>query len=392
MARPRAKTYLLMTVALTAALAVAACGSKDNTGSSSGTLKIGVPVPLSGDYASAGNDILHGAQLAAAAINSAGGVNGHKIELISADDACGAQVGAQAAQKLISQGVVAVAGGYCSSAALPELAAFHRSGIAYVMDASTNPQLTEQGYAEAFRTIGRDDEQGPFAAEFISGYLKAKTAAVVNDNTTYSKGLADNAVASLKQAGVTVVYNNSITPGQSDYTPVLTKIKQLHPDVLYYTGYFAEAGLIVKQAKQLGLTAQIMGGDATNDPTLISTAGVAANGMIVTTAPLVQFLSAGSQYVTDYKAKYSGSPGAYSVYEYDAIQAVAKAAAAANSMKAADILAALKSLSFTGITGPISFNSKGDRSLAVYTTVTVKDGAFAGFKNRAADGTWVDAS
>lgn len=378
-------------------LLAAACGGGSggtgSTGSSSGPIKIGVPVPISGDYASAGQDIFHGAQLAAEAINARGGINGRKIQLVEADDACSAQVGAQAAQKLISQGIVAAAGGYCSSASLPELSAFHRVGIPYVMDASTNPQLTEQGYAQAFRTIGRDDEQGPFAGKFISGFLKAKTAAVINDNTTYSKGLAQNTVSALKADGVNVVYNNSITPGQSDYTPVLTRVKSLHPDVIYYTGYFAEAALLVKQGKQLGITSQFMGGDATNDPTLLRTAGAAANGMIITTAPLAQFLgSRGQGYVAQYQQKFGSAPGPYSVYEYDAVGVLAQAMKKAGSTKPAAVIKALHSITYQGVTGTISFNSKGDRANPVYITVIVRNQQFQAYKRLTTQGQWVDAT
>jgi ABC-type branched-subunit amino acid transport system substrate-binding protein len=228
---------------------------------SQNTIKIGVPAPLSGSYASAGTDILNGAKLAAARINQAGGVLGKHIELLPVDDACDADTAAQAAQKLVDAGVVAVVGGYCSSAALPEARVFNGAGIPFVLDASTNPQLTEQGWNDVLRAIGRDDVQGSFAAKFIKDSLHAKRVAVVNDNTTYAKGLAENAVAALKKEGVDVVYDDAITPGQTDYSPTLNQIAKLPagsaglspPDVIYYTGYFAEAGLLVKEARPLGL-------------------------------------------------------------------------------------------------------------------------------------------
>jgi len=388
---------MLSVILATVSLLIAACGGSGGgtspSGASSSPIKIGVPVPVSGDYASAGQDIFRGAQLAANQINAQGGVSGRKIQLIQADDACSAQVGAQAAQKLISQGIVAAAGGYCSSASLPELSAFHRVGIPYVMDASTNPQLTEQGFAEAFRTIGRDDQQGPFAAKFISGFLKAKTAAVINDNTTYSKGLAQNTISALKGDGVNVVYNNAITPGQSDYTPVLTRVKSLNADVIYYTGYFAEAALLVKQGKQLGMTSQFMGGDATNDPTLLKTAGAAADGMIITTAPLAQFLgSRGQSYVAQYQQKFGTLPGPYSVYEYDAIEILAQAMKKANSTKSADVVKALPGVTYQGITGTISFNSKGDRANPAYITIIVRNQQFQAYKKLTSQGQWVDAA
>lgn len=390
------------TVVLAAAVALisfglTACGDSSSGGGAKGgggDILIGVPVPLSGDSASAGSDIMHGAELSAKKINDAGGIKGRKIKVISQDDACSAQTAAQAAQKLISQQVVAVAGSYCSSAALPELAAFHRAGIPFVMDASTNPQLTEQGFPEAFRTIFRDDDQGPFVAKFISGYLKAKKVAVVNDSTTYSKGLSDQTVSALKKAGVNVVYDNALTPGQSDYTSVLTKVAQAHPDVMYYSGYFAEFGLLAKEAKQLGLKFQIMGGDANNDPTLIKTAGSAADGLLIDTAPLAQFISSAKDYVAAYKSAYKNTPGPYSAYEYDAVGVIAAAIKKAGSTDSKKITEALHSLGdYEGVTGKFHFDEKGDRKPVSYIIISVKNGEFVAYKKfDDASGQWVDAS
>jgi branched-chain amino acid transport system substrate-binding protein len=359
-------------------LVLSACSSNSSssaspsgTASTGGDILIGVNVPLSGDYAAAGVDIVNGAQLSAKAIN-----------------------GAQAAQKLISQKVVAVAGGYCSGASLPALAQFHTAGIPFVMVGSTNPQLTEQGFAEAFRTIFRDDVQGPFVAKFIATYLKAKKVAVVDDSTTYAKGLADQTVIALKAAGVDVVYNNALTPGQSDYSSVLTKVAQTKPDVFYYSGYFAEFGLLIKQAKAQGLKFQMMGGDANNDATVIKTAGTAAEGVLIDTAPLAQFLTSAQGYVTAYKAAYGSTPGPYSAYEYDAVGVIAAAIKKAGSTDSAKITASLHNLGdYAGITGTFHFDSKGDRKPANYIVITVKNGVFAPFKSfDAATGQWVSGS
>ncbi|MEA2663285.1 MAG: branched-chain amino acid transport system substrate-binding protein [Candidatus Eremiobacteraeota bacterium] len=381
----RLRGVVIVTVAL------ALSGWAAPGGAASGVIKIGVPVPLSGNNASAGEDLVNGAKLAAADINRKGGVNGMKIEIVPADDACDAQTAAQAADKLMAQGVVAVAGGYCSGAALPELTAFHRQGIPYVLDASTNPQLTELGYKEAFRVIGRDDQQAPFAANFIATSLRAKTAAVLNDNTTYGKGLADSLVTALGTRGVKVVFNDSITPGQSDYTATLTKIRGAQPDVFYYAGYYAEFSLLVKEAKQLELKARLIGSDANQSPVLIKTAGSAAEGTIVTTAPLPQFISGAQGFVKAYEKAYGKSAGPYSAYEYDAVSTVAQAIKAARSTDPKRITAALASLkSFKGITGDIAFTPKGDRTGINYISVIVRNGQFAPYKKLDKAGRWVD--
>lgn len=376
---------------------LAACGSNGSSsgGSSggSGDIKIGVPVPLTGDSASAGQDILAAARVAADEVNAAGGVNGRKIKLIEGDDACTAQQGAQVAQKLLNSGVVAVAGGYCSTAAVPAVPIFGRRNVPFILDASTNPVLTETGAGKVFRTCGRDDKQGLFAAKYMTEQLKAKRIALLHDNTTYAKGLAEAAQTSIKQAGTAqVVYFDALQPGQSDYTPVLTKIASTKPDVLYFTGYFAEAGLLVKQHKQLGQKFALMGGDATTDATVVKTAGSAAEGYTATTAPLAKDLPSASGFVSTFKAKAGADPGPFSVYEYDAIKVLAKAIGDAKSVDGEEIIKALHNIkNYPGITGSISFDAKGDRTGLIYITVQVKDGAFTGYKKlNDAGNQWVD--
>ena len=357
------------------------------------TIKIGVPVPLTGSSSTAGKDILNGAKLAADEINAHGGVLGKQIELVPEDDQCDADKAAEAAQTLVDKGVVAVAGGYCSSSALPELRVFHGANLAFVMDASTNPALTEKGWDNAFRTIGRDDEQGPFAAKLMKEVLHAKKVAVINDNTTYSKGLAENTVDALKKQGIEVVYDDAVTPGQIDYADVAKQVGELKPDVLYYTGYYPEAALLAMDVRQLKLPVKyMMGGDATTDRTLIKTAGASANGMICTTAPLPRFLTGekARRFIADYKKAYGAAPGPYSIYEYDAVMVTAKAIADANSAKPADIVAALHKISnFKGATGDIAFNEKGDRAKAVYMAIIAHGDGFRAYRQLDAKGQWV---
>jgi branched-chain amino acid transport system substrate-binding protein len=384
---------LLIACAAALSMSAAACGNDTEGGGDSGPIKIGVPAPLSGDSASAGQDIVAAAKVAASEINDAGGIKGRMIEIIAEDDACAAQQGAQAAQKLVNSGVIAVAGGYCSGAAVPAAPIFGRANIPFVLDASTNPVLTDNGEGKVFRTCGRDDRQGEFAAKFIGDVLKAKRVAVLHDNTTYAKGLAEAAAASLRQSGAAeVVYNDALTAGQADYTSVLTTIAGNRPDVLYFTGYFAEAGLLMKQHNQLGLTFKLMGGDATTDASALRTAGAAAEGFIATTAPLPNALPSAADFVGRYKAQNNGAePGPFSVYEYDAVKVIAKAIETSGATKGEDLIRALHELKdYEGVTGPISFNEKGDRNELNYITVIVRNGTFVPHQ-KLFDGNWVAA-
>jgi branched-chain amino acid transport system substrate-binding protein len=347
-------------------------------GAQGASIKIGVPVPLSGGNAKMGDDIAKAATLAAEEVNARGGVLGSKIEIISFDDACDAQQSVTAAHKLLDAGVVAVAGGYCSSAAIPASAVYHDAGVAFVADASSNPKLTDQGFENVFRVIGRDDQQGPYAAGFMMKSLKAKRIAIIHDNTLYAKGLADATKAAIEgKPGVQLVFFDAVTPGEKDFSAVLTKVKSLNPDVTYYTGYYPEGGLVAKQFKDLGVSGKFMAGDANNDPTFISEAGNASEGVFVTSTPLPQDQNSAKAFIDRYTKRFHQDPGPYSALEYDAVNLVIDAMKRA---KSADRTAIVKAITATkgyrGATGSITFDKKGDRTSVLYITYIIKGGKF----------------
>ncbi|PMS23915.1 branched chain amino acid ABC transporter substrate-binding protein [Trinickia dabaoshanensis] len=354
-------------------------------------IKIGVLVPLSGNYQSSGTDILNGAKLAVSHLNAAGGVLGKKLELVERDDACNPDRAANAASELIAAGVVAVAGGYCSSAALPESRILHTTRIPYVLDASTFPALTEHGWPDVFRTIGRTDTQGGYAATLMKDVLHATRAAVVNDGTAYSQGLASSTIAALEREGVKVVYDNALTPGQQDYRDVAKAAADTHPDVLYFTGYYTEAAVLAKNLRALGSGIKHFMGNGTADPSLIEKGGEAVEGMIVTTSPLPQFMTSASatRYIKAYEAEFGHPPGPYSIYEYDAIGVTARAIEQANSTEPEAISAALHRLGrYDGATGSIAFDAKGDRTRPAFMAVMVRGGKFEPYASLDAKGRW----
>ena len=355
------------------------------------TLKIGVLAPLSGSYEDAGIDIVNGAKLAVEQINASGGVLGKKLELIPQDDACNPDQAAKAATQLAATGAVAVDGGYCSSAALPELRVMHDERIPYVLDASAFPELTEHGWPNAFRTIGRTDAQGVLAANLLKSALHVKRAAVMNDGTTYAQGLARSTVAALKAEGVEVVYDNAISPGQQDYRDVVRTVSDLKPDVLYYTGYYTEAAVLARDLRSLNSGIKYFMGNGTADRTLIDKGGPAVEGMIVTTSPLPQFLNnaRAREFIAAYREAYSREPGPYSVYEYDAVGVTAQAIKDAKSAKPDDIAEALHALKrYKGATGDIAFDRKGDRIKAAFMAVTIRNGRFEPYAWLDPQGRW----
>jgi ABC-type branched-subunit amino acid transport system substrate-binding protein len=322
--------------------------------------------------------MLNAMKIAVGDWNKKGGVLGEQIAIDAQDSPCNPQVAVQAAQKIVSDGDIAVVGPYCSSDAIPASTIYHRANIPFMVPASTNPKLTAQGFHNIFRTIGRDDRQGKVAAQFIVKW-HAKRVAIVHDNSTYGKGVAELTRSSLATLGpnVRIVYFDAITPGAHDFSATLTKIRDLKPDVTFFTGYYPEGGLFCKQWDSLGVSGRFLADDANNDPTFIKLAGKAAEKAYITGNPLPQYIPSAAAFVKAYKAAYHMGPGAYSATTVDAtnilLNAIKKAGTTDGS-KVIPIIAMTKN--YAGITGSITFDATGDRANPPYVLSTVRNGQF----------------
>lgn len=389
----RARSGLLIAVFF---LTLTACGgngsSESEAAGGSEPIKIGVPLPLSGDTAVFGEEMLNAARLAADDLNASGGVLGRRIEIVSEDEACDAQTGTAAAQKLLASGIVGVAGGVCSGATIPETTVLDPHGIPYVAAFSSNPALTDRGLRTTFRLVGRDDNQGAFAARFLAGPGGAKKLAVLHDNSVYAKGLAEltRLANDQQKLGLQIVFFDALTPGQADYRTILTEIKASGADTLYFTGYPNEAVAILRQARELALPARVIGGDGLGTPLVISAAGAAAEGFVFTTAPLPEFLPSAGAFMQAFTERFGRGPGSYSLYQYDAVKVLANAIFWAGSTDPKDIVEALRTTRHQGLTGEIFFDEKGDRQTAVYVTAIVRDGKFQPHKKLDPRGNWID--
>lgn len=362
-------------------LALTACGGSSTSNASSTPIKIGVTGPFTGNYAAPGIDIQNAAKVMAAQLNKSGGIDGHQVQVLTADDQCDAQVGVQAAESLVSQGVVAFAGGYCSGASIPETDVLRRhSSIPFLAVASSNPKLTEQGYNNVFRLITRDDFAGPVDIDYVWNVVKAKKFAIMHDNSTYALGVAQFARSEVQKLGGTVTYYDAITPGQKDYTSALTKVSSTNPDAFYFTGYYPEGALLVKEYRDLGLDKKFYfhQGGAMYDPAYVSAAGAAADGTTVT-FPVGPDTAKGKEF-DSFKAAFKAQTGkdlaTYSIYEHDAFWMLKLAVEKVHSTKPGDINKALHEVSYQGITGAIKFNDKGDRQAASIVAFKVQSGQF----------------
>lgn len=355
------RSLALVSVLLAVVLLVPACARAPET------IKIGVQGPITGDWAYEGEGFVRAVKLAAAQVNEKGGLLGRQVEVIEGDDKGDPKESALVAQKMVTSKVVGVVGSYSSGCSEPASGIYEENQIVEITPSSTATRLTEKGYKFFFRACTTDDRQGILVADTLVKKLGFKKVAIIHDNTTYAKGLAEWTKKYCEEAGATVVFFDAITPGERDFTPTLTKIKGLAPDAIYFSGYYPEGGLLLKQAKDLGIPAQFSVGDACNNPELIKISGVeAAKGVLVSTTPLPKDLpyKEAKIFLELYKLDYGEYPGSiWTVMAYDAAQILfegIRKAGSTDSAKVADAIRAIKD--FPGVTGPIvGFDEKGDR-------------------------------
>jgi branched-chain amino acid transport system substrate-binding protein len=347
------------------------------------TIKIGLMAPLTGAWASEGQEMKQIVDLLAEEMNAKGGLVGMQIEVIAEDDGGDPKTAALAAQRLSTQDIVASIGTYGSSITEATQNIYDESQIIQIANGSTAVRLSEKGLQYFFRTCPRDDEQGRVAASTLvnAGYKKV---AILHDNTTYAKGLADETKAILEEKeGIEIVFYDALTPGENDYTAILTKLKVAEPDVVFATTYYPETGLLLRQKKEMGWDIQFVGGDANNNPDLIKIAGAeAAAGYQLITPPVPQDLPSekAQDFLAAFEKKYGGAPGSiWAVLAGDGFLVITAAIEATQSTEPDALAAYLHNEleAFPGLTGDLSFNEKGDRVGEVYRVYTVDaDGNF----------------
>ncbi len=338
-------------------------------------IRIGIAGPMTGDQAKMGMDFKNGASLAVEEWNDKGGVLGKKIEVIISDDQHDPKQAVSIANKMVNDGAVGVVGHFNSSCSIPASDVYNRAGIPMITPGSTNPQLTERGYRGVFRVCGRDDQQGRIGAEFAINHLKLKNVAILHDKTTYGQGLAEEFRKSIGNRA-NVVYYGSIVQGDKDFKMVLTAVKSKDPELIFFGGIYPEAGLLVKQARELGLSARFMSGDGTIDPKFIEIAGApAAEGTFLTFSPDPNNIPSARGFIERYRSKF-GEIGPYSIYAYDAANILLTAITEAKSVEGNAIIEKLHTLEFDVALGKIKFDEKGDVTVSPYVVWITKNGKF----------------
>ena len=331
--------------------------------------------PMTGQYASFGEQMRAGAEAAVRDINAAGGVLGEQLVLEIGDDACDPKQAVAVANQMVNKDVVFMAGHFCSGSSIPASAVYDEEGIIQISPASTNPKLTDEGGPGVYRVCGRDDQQGAIAGQFLMDNYGNKNVAIVHDKTAYGKGLADATMAAFEKAGGSTKLYEAYTAGEKDYSALVTKLKAESIDVLYVGGYHTEAGLMVRQMREQGMDTQLISGDALVTQEYWAITGDAGEGTLMTFSPDPRKNEVAAPLVAKFRAD-GIEPEGYVLYTYGAIQAWAQAAEAAGSTDFDAVVAALNKGEFSTVLGDIGFDGKGDVTAPGYVFYEWKDGNY----------------
>jgi branched-chain amino acid transport system substrate-binding protein len=361
---------------ITTALAVAAVAAVASySPAQAADIKIATAGPMTGQYASFGEQMRRGAEMAVADINAAGGVLGQKLQLSIGDDACDPKQAVAVANKMVSDGVVFMAGHFCSGSSIPASKVYTEEGIVQISPASTNPKLTEEGGDNVFRVCGRDDQQGIVAGNFLADKYKGKKVAFLHDKTAYGKGLADETKKQFNVRGQKEAMYEAYTAGEKDYSAIVSKMKRAGVDAFYVGGYHTEAGLMVRQAREQGFKAQLISGDALVTDEYWKITGKAGEGTLMTFSPDPRKNKIAMPVVEKFR-KGGYEPEGYTLYTYGAIQAWAKAVAKAGSTDAGKVIGALRGGKFETVLGNIGFDKAGDVTAPGYVWYEWKNGTY----------------
>ncbi len=338
-------------------------------------ITIGTAGPMTGPYAVFGAQMLAGAEQAVKDINEGGGVLGEELVLRVGDDACDPRQAVAVANQLASQGAVFVAGHFCSGSSIPASDVYYEEEVLQISPASTNPQLTDAGKWNVFRTCGRDDQQGVVAGNYIADHFADRKIAILHDKQAYSKGLADETKKQLNQRGIQEVLYDTITPGERDYSALVSKLKSNGVEILYYGGYHTEAGLIVRQMRDQGMDTRLISGDALVTDEYWSITGPLGEGTLMTFSPDPRKNPSAAPIVEEFR-KNGIEPEGYTLYTYGAIQAWKQAAERAGTTDPAEVADELHKGGFDTVLGAISFDEKGDVTAPGYVVYVWQNGSY----------------
>lgn len=347
------------------------------TGSAWADIRIATAGPMTGQYATFGAQMKAGAEMAVEHINAAGGVNGEQLVLEIGDDACDPRQAVNVANQFAGQGVVFVAGHFCSGSSIPASQVYAEEGIIEIAPASTNPSYTDDRPGPGiYRMCGRDDQQGDVAGAYLVEKFPDRKVAFIHDKTAYGQGLADATMAAYEAAGGKPALYEAYTAGEKDYSALVSKLKSEGIGIVYVGGYHTEAGLILRQMREQGMDDTILvSGDALVTDEYWAITGDAGEGTLMTFSPDPRKNPDAAPLVEQFRAK-GIEPEGYVLYTYASVQAWAQAATNAGSTDFDAVVEALDSGTFKTVLGDSSFDEKGDVKLPGYVFYEWRNGTY----------------
>ena len=374
------KVFFVVLALVLALCLVSACSKKsDASGSaaaSTGPIRIGVLLPVSGSEAYYGNDMNNAYTLAVEHINTAGGVLGRKLELLApADDGCDALMAAQAATTITSQKPDFVVGGYCSGATIPALQEFFDNNLCMLISAANSTRITDLGLNQTFMI----NSPGSHAIDSLIKLIKhlgATKVAVIHQGDDYTQNLSDICNEKLPPAGLQIVTTQVMEKGTPDISAIVTAIRNSGAEFIYWGGYFADGGNAIRQLRAGGYTGYICAGDGSASVELITASGPAGQGVFVTSPPFIQFAEGGEDFLSAYVAKYNQQPDAYAPLCYDTIMTLKAAIEKAGSIETDKVRDALQGISYKGLSGLISFAPNRELAQSNFIITQIDNGKY----------------
>jgi branched-chain amino acid transport system substrate-binding protein len=353
---------------LTVAAAVVASGAT----TASAQIKLGVAGPITGGSAAFGAQLKNGVEQAAADINKAGGIMGQQITVTVGDDRADPKEGVSVANKFVGDGVKFLVGHFNSGVTIPASLVYAENGMLAITPAATNPCVTDRKLGPCgddkrthknllmFRTCGRDDQQGTVAGAYIAKNFAGKKIAIIHDKTTYGLGLATETKKAMVAKGMKEVMFEGVNKDDKDFGAIVAKTKQAGADLIYWGGLHDTGGLLLRQMRDRGVTAPLMGGDGITSDEFAVIAGPGAEGTLMTYGPDPRKRPEAKAVVERFRAK-NFEPESYTLYAYAAVEILKQAAEAEKSLDAKKVANRIYSgMKFKTVIGELSYDKKGD--------------------------------
>ena len=320
---------------------------------------IGVAGPMTGSQAWFGEQYQRAAGMAVEDLNAKGGVLGQTVELIVEDDFCDPDQAVAVARKLASDGVIFVAGHFCSHSSIPASKVYEGAGILQIAPGSASAKLTDEGGPNVFRVCGRDDRQGMKVADYFAEHWAGKEIAILDDGTTWGAGVANGVRRRLHELGVRVAVDETFTPGEAEYSTLVSKMQAAGVDVFFPGGLHRETGLIFRQAHNRGYDLRLVASSSSAAGDFPMIAGPGLEGTVMAGMADTRASPQAAEVVARFRAQ-GYDPLGFALYVYAAVQVWAQAVQAAESLDLDAVTTAMHSRQFDTVLGTIGFDEKGD--------------------------------